>query len=85
MKRYFKREAESDLGSGTAYMEITDGWPSRQVEIYGDSWRCADEAHNEWLADQPFEVLELGDEHAIPAEEFERVWQEAQRKCPSSS
>lgn len=24
MKRYFKREAESELGAGMAYMEITD-------------------------------------------------------------
>lgn len=80
MKRYFKREAESDLGAGMAYLEITDNWPSRQVEVYGDAWRWADEAHNEWLADQPFEVLELSHEHAIPVEEFERVWQEAQRR-----
>lgn len=66
-------------------MEITAGWPSRQVEVYGDAWRWADEAHNEWLADQPFDVLELGDEQAISVEEFERAWQEAQRRCLPSS
>ena len=35
------------------------------------------------MADQPFEVLELSDEHAIRGEEFERVWQEALRRCPT--
>jgi hypothetical protein len=85
MKRYFRHEAESDLGAGIAYIEITDGWPSRQVEVYGDTWRWGDEAHNERLADQPFEVLELGDQHAITATEFERAWEEALRRCPPSS
>jgi hypothetical protein len=85
MNRYFKHEAESDLGSGTAYMEITDGWPRRQVEVYGKTWRWGDESHNEWLADQPFEVLELRDEHAISREEFEQIWQEALRQCPPTS
>jgi hypothetical protein len=85
MKRYFKHEAESELGAGTVYMEITDGWPSRQVEVYGHTWRWGDDAHNEWLADQPLSVLELGDELAITAVEFESVWQEAQRQCPLSS
>lgn len=84
MKRYFKRIAESDLGAGTAYIEIADGWPSRQVEVYGPTWRWGDETNNEWLADQPFDVLELRDEHSIAEEEFERVWQEAQRRCPPS-
>jgi hypothetical protein len=85
MKRYFKREAESDLGEGVAFIEITDGWPSRQVEIYGDTYRWADEAHREWLADQPFDVLELGEEHEIQAEEFEHVWQDAVTRCPARS
>jgi len=66
-------------------MEITDGWPSRQVDVYAESWRWADEDHNEWLADQPLDVLELGDEHMIHAEEFEKVWQEALKRCPPSS
>ena len=85
MKRYFKHDAESDLGEGVAYMEITDGWPSRQVEVYGEKWRWADEAHNELLADQPFEVLELGQEHEIQADEFEQAWQEALKRCPPAS
>ena len=49
VKRYFKHEAESELGAG---MEFIDGWPSRQVEVYGEVRRWADEVHNEWLADQ---------------------------------
>jgi hypothetical protein len=74
MKRYFKHDAESDAGEGIAYLELTDNWPSRQVEIYGEVVRCGDEAHPEHLADQPFDELGLSDEHEISAEEFERVW-----------
>ena len=81
MKRYFKREAESDLGAGMAYLEITNGWPSRQVEVYGATWRWADEAHPEDLADQPLDVLELDEEQEISSEEFERVWKEALEQC----
>jgi hypothetical protein len=85
MKRYFKHEAESDLGVGTAYLEITDGWPSRQIEVYGETWRWADEAHPDYLADQSFEALELGEEHSIPVEEFEQAWSDAHRRCRPSS
>lgn len=81
MKHYFKHEADSDLGAGMAYMEVIDNWPSRQVEVYGETWRWGDEAHKQWLADQPFDVLGLGDEHAIAADEFEQMWQETQRRC----
>lgn len=85
MRQYFQRDAESELGAGTAYIEVNDGWPSRQVEVYGETWRWGDETHPEHLADQPFEVLGLGDEHAISAEEFERTWQEALKRCPTFS
>lgn len=85
MKRYFKHEADSDLGVGTAYMEISDGWPSRQVEVYGQSWRWGDELHLDHLADQPFHVLELGDEHEISSDEFEQVWRKALEQCPPHS
>lgn len=81
MMRYFKREAESELGAGTAYLEITNGWPSRQVEVYGPTWRWGDEAHPEHLADQPLDVLDLGEEHEISAAEFELVWSEALERC----
>jgi hypothetical protein len=81
MKRYFKREAESELGIGTGYIEISDGWPSRQVEVYGEIWRWGDEAHPEHLADQPLDALELGDDHVISSDEFEHAWAEALRRC----
>ena len=35
MQRYFKHEAESDLGSGIAYLEFDGELPTRQVENYG--------------------------------------------------
>ncbi len=82
MKLYFRHKAESELGTGTAYIEITDGWPSRQVEVYGNAWLWGDDAHDEHLADQPLEVLELGDEHVITATEFEHAWEEARRRAP---
>lgn len=85
MKLYFKHDAESDLGTGTAYIDVTDSWPSRQIEICGETWRWGDEAHNEWLADQPLDALDLGEADAISAEEFEQAWQEAQRRCPHTS
>lgn len=84
MKQYFQHAAESDLGEGMAYLEISDGWPSRQVEVYGEVWRWGDDAHREWLADQPFSELELEAEHAMSAEAFERLWQEALRRCPAT-
>lgn len=85
MKRYFRHEAESDLGDGVAYLEITDEWPTRQVEVYGDAWRWADENHADGLADQPLSQLGLKPQHEIEAGEFERVWQEAHRRCPPVS
>ena len=85
MKRYFQHEAESDLGEGMAYLEFNGEWACRQVEVYGNQWRCADEAHDEWLADQPLEVVGLGAEHEISAEEFERIWREAMRRSPFDS
>ncbi|NOK20912.1 hypothetical protein [Corallococcus carmarthensis] len=84
MKQYFQRAAESDLGEGMAYLEINDGWPSRQVEVYGEVWRWGDAEHREWLADQPFSELGLEAEHAMPPEAFERLWQEALRRWPAA-
>jgi hypothetical protein len=82
MRRYFKREAESEFGVGTAYLEISEGWPVRQVEVYGETWRWGNNDHPDHLADQPFEALELSAEHEISSEQFERVWEEALRRCP---
>jgi hypothetical protein len=85
MKQYYQRDAESDLGEGVVYLEVTDEWPTRQVEIYGDTWRWADEKHNEWLADQPLHVLGLDTADQIASDKFEQVWREALRRCPPSS
>ncbi|GMU61740.1 MAG: hypothetical protein AMXMBFR34_35030 [Myxococcaceae bacterium] len=81
MKRYFKHEAESEFGIGWVYFEITNDWPSRQVEVYGQTWLWGDDAHPEHLADQPLQVLELGKEHEISVDAFERVWVEALERC----
>ena len=84
-KRYFKRLAESDLGEGVVYLEVQDGWPSRQVEIYGEQWRGADRERSEWFADQPFSELGLEQHDEIAASEFETVWSEALNRCPQLS
>jgi hypothetical protein len=76
-KRYFRHDAESDHGVGVAFMEITEGWPSRQVEFYGKTAIWGDEQNPEHLADQPFDVLELQPEHEIDAAEFEEAWRRA--------
>ena len=85
MKKYFKRGAESDLGEGTVYLEVSNGWPSRQVEVYAEEWRGADEQHNEWLAHQPIEELGLESEDEIDASEFEYIWRQALKRCPQLS
>jgi hypothetical protein len=79
MKRFFEREAESELGVGRIYLEFDDGWPSRQVEVYGNTWRWGDRNHPQFLADQPLDVLELQAEHAISAADFEAAWRRATR------
>ena len=85
MKRYFKHEAESVIGSGVAYIEFDDEWASRQVEIYGTRWFCSNREYHEELgpalADQPLSMLELLPEHEISREEFEAIWQKAQDLC----
>ena len=84
MTQHYRRAAESDLGAGVVYIEAVDGWPVRQVEIYGETWRWADDEHPEWLADQPLDVLDLGVGDAISKREFEDVWKEAMQRCPPS-
>ena len=85
MRRHIKHEAESDLGPGVVYIEFTDDEPTRQVEVYGDVWLWGDSKHLEYLADRCYGELGLSEEHDIPQAEFERVWEEALRRCPRSS
>jgi hypothetical protein len=91
MKRYFKRtDAEppfplTEAGiseTGVFYIEVTNRWPTRQVEIYGNVWLWGDDAHPKDLADQPFEDFAPWEEFAISPEEFELVWQEALQRRP---
>jgi hypothetical protein len=76
MKRYFKADAELEE-PGFFYVEVTDGWPSRQVDACGEVWRWGDNDHPKYLGDQSIETFALGPEHEISAAEFERIWSEA--------
>jgi len=79
MAKFYKREAESDLGIGMCWFEVEDGRVVRQVEAYGGVWRWGDDDHPQWLSDQPESALALDDGEvlAIGAEEFEGVWAKA--------
>ena len=66
------------------YVEFTDGWPTRQMEIVdGKYYSSLDDPVRDgygWiigggLGDQPLSALDLPDEWEISAEEFEKVWQ----------
>jgi hypothetical protein len=81
MKRYFKRDADSELGSGEVWMEFDGDRPSRQVERYGDRWFSSrSEYHDELgpgLVDQPLAELDLRAEHEVSPDEFERAWRKS--------
>ncbi|MGR6922411.1 hypothetical protein ACU635_49865 [[Actinomadura] parvosata] len=75
MKRYFRHEAESDLGEGIAYLEFDGQWVSRQLEIYEDGvFRGTASDSPDMMTDQPLEELGLTEEHEISAEEFNEAW-----------
>ena len=81
-KRYFKGPWEPG-SEDLEYIEFTDGWPSRQVDIVDGVWYCSlDEPVDGvgGLADQSLTTLDLPDEWEITAEEFEEVWAEALRR-----
>ena len=81
MKRYFKRDGETQLGNGTFYLEFEDEIPLRQVEVYGDRYFSSrDDYHEELgpgLGDRYLSELGMTADHEISAEEFERVWIES--------
>ena len=84
LRRYFKRGAESDLGGGVVYFEFDGEWALRQVEAYGERWFCSDKDYHPesgtGLCDQPLAELGLEPDDEMTREEFESVWDEAQRK-----
>ncbi|UNP29290.1 hypothetical protein [Lysobacter gummosus] len=79
--KYYKHWADSDLGEGTAYMEVADDLVVRQVEIYGPTivWsdRVGQSDDRFVIADQPVSSLDLGPEHEIEPSEFAEVWRKA--------
>jgi hypothetical protein len=80
MKKYFKFQADSNLGVGIQYIEFDDdNWPIRQAECYGDRWFNSTMTYHKelggiGLCDQQLTEagMKLGDR--IDAEEFELVW-----------
>ena len=81
MKRYFKHEAESDLGSGIADLEFDGELPTRQVEQNGDRWVCSMKRYHPeigpGLTDRSLSELDLEPQHEISQAEFEEAWNEA--------
>ena len=77
MRQHYRHSVETDFGDGLSYVEILDGRPVRQIEVCGSTWYWGDASHPEHLSVRPFAELGLRREHAISAEEFERVWAEA--------
>jgi hypothetical protein len=81
VKRYFKHEAESGLGSGIAYFEFDGEIATRQVEKYSDRWfSSSKDYHPELgpgLTDRGFSEMGLGPEYEISQDEFEAAWNEA--------
>jgi hypothetical protein len=88
VKRYFKREFTPDMnmGEGAVYVEFDGEWATRQVDRYQGRWYSADDPKDYHpglgmgLTDQPLSKIDLGSEHEISAEEFDRVWAEAKRE-----
>ena len=81
MKRYFKHNAESDLGSGIAYLEFDVGLPTRQVEKYNDRWFCSVKRYHPeigpGLTDRSLLQIDIEPRDEISQEEFEEAWNEA--------
>lgn len=83
--QYYKRQAESEFGSGVCYFELEAGWIARQVEHYGEIWRWGDDEHPEWLADHPQSELGLEEATTISSAEFEMAWEQARTRWQPGS
>lgn len=80
--RYFRRDAESELGEGVAYMAVDDeGVVVAQVEIYGAQrfWSTQDAEVDPRFAicDQGLSELGLGPEYEVTKAQFEEAWRAA--------
>lgn len=87
-RRYHKYETErSEFGEGVVYHEVTEGWPTRQVEVYGGYYVWCDESGESdlrcMLLDQPVSNLKNTRLDEISADEFERVWGLARAARPN--
>lgn len=80
-KKYFKHQAESDLGKGNVLMEARGEKILRQVEIYGlrAVWSDATGQSDDrfLLADQPLSFFDFDSDDEISAREFETAWKKA--------
>ena len=86
MNKYFKFTVESDLDTGTQYIEFDeDNWPIRQAECYGDRWfnsshKCHQELGGIGLCDQPLTNPDMEIASIIDAQEFESFWALSNKK-----
>jgi hypothetical protein len=89
MADYFKIEIETwHYRDGTAYIEFTDGMPTRQVTQVGERWLSSRRDHDEdvgpLLTDQPLQPGEFDERDRITEAEFEVLWRRAiSREEPS--
>ena len=86
MNKYFKFTVESDLDTGTQYIEFDeDNWPIRQAECYGDRWfnsshKCHQDLGGIGLCDQPLTNPDMEIASIIDAQEFESFWALSNKK-----
>jgi O-acetyl-ADP-ribose deacetylase (regulator of RNase III) len=78
MRRYFRHESESNLGTGLVWTEFEGEYAVRQVESFGDRWFCS---VRDWypeigiaLSEGRLSELDLSWSHDVTVDEFEAVW-----------
>jgi O-acetyl-ADP-ribose deacetylase (regulator of RNase III) len=78
MRRYFRHESESALGTGLAWTEFEGEYAVRQVENYGRRWFCSvrdwDPEVGITLSEGRLSELDLSWSQDIAADEFEAAW-----------